>query len=87
MEYDQLKEKIVLKKLHVSYEKEEETIFYKKPYTKQELTIITLDDKKHKFDLEQVTHLSLNNFYGLLIQLNNKSCSFHLKNIQNIMVK
>lgn len=89
MKFDDAKEKMTtVHKLHTARDSEGETIVYKKPYSAKKLTVIT--NKKHSFDLNKVSYLSLSDL-GLLIQyepVNKKSLHpFPINTIEDIIVE
>lgn len=89
MKFKDAKEKMsAIRKLHTARDYEGETIFYKKPYSAKSITVIT--DKQEVFDLNKVTHMSLDEM-GLLIQYKpvnvNKMHPFPLNVIEDIIVE
>lgn len=90
MKFEDAKEKMsAIHKLHTARDSDGETIFYKKPYSAKKITIITTDNKE-VFDLNKVTHLSLDEL-GVLVQYKpvntNKMHPFPLNNIEDIIVE
>lgn len=88
MNFDDLSDKLsVLKKLHVSKSKNEVVVFYKKPYNANCLLVWIDDVHAIRFDLEDVSLLSLNSKYGLLVQYIGKIYPFKFSSIVNLEVK
>lgn len=89
MKFDEAKEKMsTVHKLHTARDYEGETIFYKKPYSAQRVSVVT--DEIVSFNLDNVTHMSLSEM-GLLIQYKpvkeNKMFPFPLNEIKDIIVE
>lgn len=90
MKFEDAKKKMsVIHKLHTARDSDGETIFYKKPYSANSITIITNNEEK-LFDLSKVTHMSLAEI-GILIQYKpvniDKMYPFPLNEIEDIIIE
>ena len=90
MKFEEAKEKMSsIHKLHTARDSEGELIFYKKPYSAKRIKIIQ-NNKEEVFDLEKVTHMSLDKM-GVLIQYKpvdtNNWHPFPMKTINDIIVE
>lgn len=91
MKFDDAKEKMsTIHKLHTARDSEGETIFFKKPYSAKTIIVVKNDGDKESFDLDKVTHLSLDEI-GLLIQYKpvnfDKMHPFPLNIVEDIIVE
>lgn len=98
MDFDEIKDKLVLKTLHTSYNygkggKSIDTIFYRKPFNANNLIIILEGDVNNNFDvysvsfdLDDVELLSLNKEHGLLVQSKGELFPFEYKDLVNVKV-
>lgn len=81
----------VFKKLHTANKGDDKTIFYKEIKNKKgTLTITRADGLDDVFKTELISHMSLNNYDGLLIQYDSldgrKLYPYPLNNIKNVGV-
>ena len=91
MKFDDAKEKMsTIHKLHTARDSEGETIFFKKPYSAKKITVVKNTGENESFDLDKVTHLSLDEL-GLLIQYKpvniDKMYPFPLNIVEDIIVE
>ena len=93
MEFNEVVETFeVFKKLHTSNQGKDKTIFYKDIKNMHgTMTITNLDESKDTFKLKLISHMSLNNYDGLLIQYDSldgrKMYPYRYINIKDIDIR
>ena len=93
MEFKEVAETFtVFKKLHTANNGNDRTIFYKDLKSKKGvMDIVKFDDTIDIFKTELISHMSLNNWDGLLIQYDSldgrKLYPYKLDNIKNIAIE
>lgn len=93
MEFNEVTEIFeVFKKLHTANQGKDKTIFYRDVKNMHgTMTITNFDESKDTFKLELISHMSLNNYDGLLIQYDSldgrKMYPYRYINIKDIDIK
>lgn len=93
MDFDEIIEQFeVFKKLHTANQGKDKTIFYNDvKNTKGTMTVTKYDNTEDIFKLELISHMSINNYDGLLIQYDTldgrKMYPYKYNNITSINIK
>ena len=93
MEFDEICDIFsVFKKLHTANQSKDKTIFYKNVNSMNGIMKVTkFDDAVDMFKLELISHMSLNNYDGLLIQYDSldgrKMYPYRFNTIQDIKIE